>query len=41
VPCYAGDRLTLTGRAGTDGVIAVTGRCSLGNHVTATVRLAS
>jgi uncharacterized protein len=41
VPCYAGDRLTFTGRAGADGVIAVTGRCSLGDHVTATVKLAT
>jgi uncharacterized OB-fold protein/acyl dehydratase len=45
VPCYAGDTLTFTGRvAGTaDGeqVIEVTGSCSLGNHVTGTVRLAT
>jgi uncharacterized OB-fold protein/acyl dehydratase len=45
VPCYAGDTLTFTGRmAGTaDGeqVIEVTGSCSLGNHVTGTVRLAA
>ena len=45
VPCYAGDTLTFTGRvAGTaDGerVIDVTGSCSLGNHVTGTVRLAA
>jgi uncharacterized OB-fold protein/acyl dehydratase len=47
VPCYAGDTLTFTGRVaddtgpdGCDQVIAVTGRCSLGNHVTGTVRLA-
>jgi len=48
VPCYAGDTLTfagvVTGDTGPDGrdqVIAVTGSCSLGNHVTGTVRLAS
>jgi uncharacterized protein len=44
VPCYAGDTLTFTGQvAGTaDGeqVIDVTGSCSLGKHVTGTVRLA-
>jgi uncharacterized protein len=47
VPCYAGDTLTFTGRVtddtgpgGGDRVIAVTGSCSLGNHVTGTVRLA-
>jgi MaoC like domain len=43
VPCYAGDTLTLSGRAvtGADGAVevAVTGRCSLGDHVTGTVRL--
>jgi uncharacterized protein len=39
VPCYAGDRLTFTGRADGDGDIKVTGRCSLGDHVTATVRM--
>ena len=46
-PCYAGDTLTFTGRVaadcgpgGRDRVIAVTGSCSLGNHVTGTVRLA-
>ena len=43
-PCHAGDTLTLTGEvtsaSGTERVIAVTGRCGLGNHVTATVRLA-
>ena len=41
-PCYAYDTLTLTGRvtevAGTECVIDVVGRCSLGNHVTGTVR---
>ena len=44
VPCYAGDTLTFSGQANTEGngdqVIAVTGSCSLGNHVTGTVRLA-
>jgi hypothetical protein len=51
VPCHAGDTLTLTGEisrtGGADGdaagpgqVISVTGRCGLGDHVTATVRLA-
>jgi uncharacterized OB-fold protein len=39
VPCYAGDTLTFTGRVNDDGDIAVTGSCSLGDHVTATVRL--
>ncbi len=44
VPCYAGDTLTFTGQVtGTDNgekVVAVTGRCALGDHVTGTVRLA-
>jgi uncharacterized OB-fold protein len=44
VPCYAGDTLTLSGQviadADNEQVIAVTGRCSLGDHVTATVRIA-
>jgi len=44
VPCYAGDTLTMDGQVlednGDEQVIAVTGRCSLGNHVTATVRIA-
>jgi uncharacterized protein len=47
VPCYAGDTLTFsgmvtddTGPGGGERVIAVTGSCSLGNHVTGTVRLA-
>jgi uncharacterized protein len=44
VPCYAGDTLTFSGRLTSeeDGeqVVAVTGTCSLGNHVTGTVRLA-
>jgi len=46
-PCYAGDTLAFTGRVtddtgpeGRDRLIAVTGRCSLGDHVTGTVRLA-
>jgi uncharacterized OB-fold protein len=39
VPCYAGDTLTLSGQVSAGGVAAVTGRCSLGNHVTATVRI--
>jgi acyl dehydratase len=44
VPCYAGDQLTFSGRvvpespAG-DCVVEVTGRCSLGDHVTGTVHL--
>jgi hypothetical protein len=41
-PCYAYDTLTLTGRvtevAGAECVVDVVGRCSLGNHVTGTVR---
>jgi uncharacterized OB-fold protein len=41
VPCHAGDTLTLTGRITGDGEISVTGRCSLGNHVTGTVRVAA
>jgi len=47
VPCYAGDTLTFSGRVtddtgpdGCDQVIAVAGSCTLGNHVTGTVRLA-
>jgi uncharacterized protein len=39
VPCHAGDTLTLTGEVTADGVISVVGRCGLGDHVTATVRL--
>ncbi|MCO1655490.1 acyl dehydratase [Pseudonocardia sp. S2-4] len=47
VPCYAGDELVLGGRvaevaAGPDGdevVVGVVGRCSLGDHVTGTVRV--
>ncbi len=45
VPCHAGETLTLTGEVtaddGVDRVISVIGRCGLGDHVTATVRLAS
>jgi uncharacterized protein len=44
VPCYAGDTLTFSGRAVRDEaagelVVRVTGRCSLGDHVTGTVRI--
>jgi hypothetical protein len=43
VPCYAGDTLTFSGQAaaGADGEVEVTvvGRCSLGDHVTGTVRV--
>jgi uncharacterized OB-fold protein/acyl dehydratase len=42
-PCYAGDTLTFSGRAGpaADGerTVTVTGRCSAGDHVTGTVRV--
>jgi uncharacterized OB-fold protein/acyl dehydratase len=42
-PCYAGDTLTFSGHiSGQDGderVVAVTGRCGLGDHVTGTVRV--
>jgi len=45
VPCYAGDRLTFSGRvmksSAGEQVVAVTGTCSLGDHVTGTVRLAA
>lgn len=44
VPCYAGDTLAFSGtvEAAADGDlrVAVTGTCSLGDHVTGTVRLA-
>jgi uncharacterized OB-fold protein/acyl dehydratase len=44
VPCYAGDTLTVEGQVieqtDDERVIQVTGRCSLGDHVTATVRIA-
>jgi len=39
VPCHAGETLTLSGQALDDEVVAVTGRCSLGDHVTGTVRI--
>ena len=42
VPCYAGDKLTFSGRAewhGQECVVEVTGRCSLGDHVTGTVHI--
>jgi uncharacterized protein len=39
VPCHAGETLTLSGQALDGEVVAVTGRCSLGDHVTATVRI--
>jgi hypothetical protein len=48
-PCYAGDKLTFSGRVvpgtgrapdpGGEYVVEVVGRCSLGDHVTGTVRL--
>ena len=45
VPCHAGETLTLTGEVtaddGAERVISIIGRCGLGDHVTATVRLAS
>jgi uncharacterized protein len=44
VPCYAGDALTFAGTAAEtpegDRLVTVTGTCSLGDHVTGTVRLA-
>jgi hypothetical protein len=44
VPCHAGETLTLSGQVteddGDEQVVAVTGRCSVGDHVTATVRIA-
>ncbi len=44
VPCHAGETLTLSGQVaeddGDEQVIQVTGRCRLGDHVTATVRIA-
>jgi uncharacterized protein len=43
VPCYAGDTLTFSGHVTEDDggacVVAVVGRCSLGDHVTGTVRV--
>jgi uncharacterized protein len=45
VPCYAGDTLTFSGRVTSapagEQVIDVVGSCSLGSHVTGTVRLAA
>jgi MaoC like domain len=46
VPCYAGDTLTFSGQVVADEdarqeyAVQVVGRCSLGDHVTGTVRLA-
>jgi hypothetical protein len=44
VPCYAGDTLTFTGQVTethhTEYLVRVTARCSLGDHVTGTVRVA-
>ena len=47
VPCHAGQTLTLSGQVtaidgaagGVGRVVSVTGRCGLGDHVTATVRI--
>jgi 3-oxo-4,17-pregnadiene-20-carboxyl-CoA hydratase beta subunit len=43
VPCYAGDKLTFSGKVTQAGekewVVEVVGRCSLGDHVTGTVRI--
>ena len=43
VPCHAGETLTLSGQVtaadGDEQVVAVTGRCGLGDHVTGTVRI--
>ena len=43
VPCYAYDTLSFSGTAAEDSdgerLVTVTGRCSLGDHVTGTVRL--
>ncbi|MFC0108620.1 MaoC family dehydratase [Kibdelosporangium aridum] len=42
VPCYAGDTLVFSGTATPDGkdtVVDVVGKCSLGDHVTGTVRV--
>jgi hypothetical protein len=42
VPCYAGDTLVFSGTAkpdGNDTLVEVVGRCSLGDHVTGTVRV--
>jgi len=44
VPCHAGETLTLSGQVtaveGEEHVVSVTGRCGLGDHVAATVRIA-
>ena len=43
VPCYAGDKLTFSGKVveagGGEYLVDVVGRCSLGDHVTGTVRI--
>ena len=43
VPCYSGDKLTFSGKVveagGGEYVVEVTGRCSIGDHVTGTVRI--
>ena len=47
VPCHSGETLTLSGQVvaadgaaeGVEQVVSVTGRCGLGDHVTATVRI--
>jgi hypothetical protein len=42
VPCYAGDKLTFSGRGewrDQECVVEVIGRCSLGDHVTGTVHI--
>ena len=43
VPCHAGETLTLSGQVtaadGDERMVLVTGRCGLGDHVTATVRI--
>jgi MaoC like domain len=43
VPCYAGDKLTFSGKViqaeEQERVVEVVGRCSLGDHVTGTVRI--
>jgi len=43
VPCYAGDKLTFSGKVveagGGECVVEVVGRCSLGDHVIGTVRI--
>jgi hypothetical protein len=43
VPCYAGDKITFSGKVIQAGereyVVEVVGRCSLGDHVTGTVRV--